>query len=127
MQAFASLGNYSAALRLVHNMAEVYDRGPGGQSHQVFEVPGQTPFELPQKTPENFAMSGSTIANRIISGLFGVVGSLQEDEVLPDPVGYLHDPDIPRGFNGELQHVNIRGGLYTVTSIANVGLSIVKE
>ena len=55
----------------------------------MFEVPGRTPFELPQKINENFAMSGSTIANRIISGLFGIVGSLRDDAVLYD---FLHSP-----------------------------------
>ena len=56
----------------------MYDRGPGGQSHQVFERNGTT-FEMVDKATADrqyFALSGSVVANRIISGLFGVTPPL---------------------------------------------------
>ena len=36
VQAFSLFGEHEAAVRLVRAMAPVYDRGPGGQSHQIF-------------------------------------------------------------------------------------------
>ena len=36
VQAFSLFGEHEAAVRLGRAMAPVYDRGPGGQSHQIF-------------------------------------------------------------------------------------------
>ena len=38
VEAFCAMGDYAGALALVRAMAAVYDDGPGGQSHQVFEL-----------------------------------------------------------------------------------------
>lgn len=59
----------------MQDMAAVYGRGPGGQSHQVFGPNNSVMLDLPAKAhadQQYLATSGAVIANRIISVLFGL-------------------------------------------------------
>ena len=131
VHALALFGEYAAALDLVRAMAPVYDRGPGGQSHQVFSR-NHTSLEMADKAAADqqyLALSGSVVANRVITSLFGVAPPLALQDTpgaSPDPKTFLADPSTPRGFDGSLSGVRIRGKLYTVTS-TSVGLSIRAE
>ena len=130
MHAFSLFGNYTAALGLVRAMAPVYDRGPGGQSHQVF-TRDHTELEMADKAANDqqyLALSGSVVANRIITSLFGVAPplTLMDPGAPPEPENFLADPSTARGFNGTLSGVRIRGKLYTVTS-TDTGISIHSE
>ena len=120
-------------------MAPVYDRGPGGQSHQVFSRtnpnpnpnpnPNHSEFEIADKAAADqqyLALSGSVVANRIISSLFGVDPPLTlttPGTPPPAPETFLRDSSTARGFEGTLSGVMIRGKSYTVTSNSS-GLSI---
>jgi hypothetical protein len=115
-------GCYADALELVHRMAHVYDRGPGGQSHQVFDRNG-TQFWLPAKAhadQQYIALSGAVVSNRVITGLFGVEPPVH---VTSDPASFLRDAPVQRGFVGTLSGLRIQGKAYTVSSGAT-GLSI---
>ena len=127
VEVFSIFGRHMDALELVRNMAPVYDRGPGGQSHQVFDRNG-TVFELPGKAhadQQYIALSGAVISNRIITGLFGVDPPLQSVHSA-GPEGFLRDASVPRGFEGTLTGLLIQGKRYTVTS-GDTGLSIFAE
>jgi hypothetical protein len=120
LMAFARLGRYDLALNVAQSMAQVYDRGPGGQSHQVFTVGDNITIDLPAKAgadQQYFALSGAVIANSIITDLFGVnpgYGTNSKDS--PDPESIVTNPTVPRGFNGVLSHLRIRGSLFTLKS-----------
>ena len=130
IESFCALGDYGAALKLARAMAASYHDGPGGQAHQVFTQNGRSirPAAKAAADQQWFELSGAVPANRIISGLFGMHPPLnfsasargEDDE---DPSSYLRDAAVPRGFNGALEGVRIRGKSYTVTSGAD-GLSI---
>ena len=71
------------------------------------------------------ATSGSTIANRIITGLFGVDPQLQATQT-SGPQDFLREPSTSRGFKGKLTGLRIQGKRYSVTS-GDSGLSISVE
>lgn len=124
VEVFSIFGRHIDALELVRNMAPVYDRGPGGQSHQVFDRNG-TVFEMPAKAhadQQYLALSGAVISNRIITGLFGIDPPLGATHT-EGPEGFLRDPSVGRGFTGKLTGLLIRGKRYNVTS-GDLGLSI---
>lgn len=120
LSALATLGRYDLALELVQAMAAVYDRGPGGQSHQVFTVGDSDTIDLPAKAAADqqyFALSGAVIANAIITDLFGVdPGAGHNATDSPDPSTIVKHPASPRGFEGTLKHIRLRGSLYTLQS-----------
>lgn len=128
VEALCRLGEYPAALNLTERMAAVYAaHGVGGQSHQVFSLDGAKYSGIAAKAhadQQYFATSGAVIANRIVTGLFGVDPPL--GSVPSSPQGFLRDASIPRGFSGALSGVSIHGQLYTITSSPS-GLTIAPE
>ena len=151
IESFCLLGEYGAALKLVQDMSVAYADGPGGQSHQVFEEANGTVLRPPRKAAADqqwYELAGSVAANRIITGLFGVFPSLDfnqssststgstataaggdgdayegDDVSAVDASLILRDADVPRGFNGTLRGIRIKGNSYTVTSGPN-GLTL---
>ena len=141
-------------VNLTRDVAVLYTEGPGTQAHQIYAdgrlptIAGPDPTEVYSQQPctgcpegyfdqtdgsavvggvpglQYFATSGSTLANRVITGLFGVYPPPTDAATGP---GLLRDPSTPRGFNGQLQHVELRGKLYTVSSAAEDGLTIAEE
>merc|ERR1719221_987533 len=88
--ALGRLGHYNQALNVTRNMAQVYDRGPGGQSHQVFTIGAHESVDLPAKSEADqqyFALSGAVIGNAIITDLFGVLPP--RGDAAPDPAALL--------------------------------------
>lgn len=143
IEAFAALGDYAAALKLVQSMAAAYHDGPGGQAHQVFtNREGKTlqPVAKAAADQQWYELAGSVTANRVISALFGVqpplddelppAGRLDDDDDDGDDKAaaapgssFLHDAATPRGFDGTLSGLRIRGKLWSVHS-TSAGLSI---
>ena len=124
VQALAMIGEHTAALDLVRAMAPAYDDGPGGQAHQVFTQNGKT-LRPPRKAAADqqwFELAGSVTANRVITALFGVTPPLGLNST-GEASSLLRDASTPRGFNGTLSGLRVRGKLYTVES-GSAGLSI---
>jgi hypothetical protein len=125
IQALAMMGEYEEALKLTQMMASAYDDGPGGQAHQVFTQGGKTlrPTRKAAADQQWFELAGSVTANRIITALFGVEPPL-ELNATGEAASLLRDAGTPRGFDGTLSGLRVRGKLYTVESKSAIGLSI---
>lgn len=125
IQALAMMGEYEEALKLTQDMASAYDDGPGGQAHQVFTQGGKMlrPTRKAAADQQWFELAGSVTANRIITALFGVEPPL-ELNATGEAASLLRDAGTPRGFDGTLSGLRVRGKLYTVESKSATGLSI---
>eukprot|EP01051_Picozoa_sp_SAG22_P017137 SAG22_NODE_2571_length_2426_cov_1.299957_2_plen_342_part_01 len=132
VEAFCSLGMFREAVILTRDVAVLYDEGPGTQAHQIYTdgrlptIAGPDPTEVYSHQPctgcpdgywnvadksaaiggvpglQYFATSGSTLANRVLTGLFGLYPPLAD---VANPIELLRDPKTARGFNGRLEHV----------------------
>jgi hypothetical protein len=117
VQALAMIGEYKEALQLTRAMAIAFEDGPGGQAHQVFTQNGKT-LRPPRKAAADqqwFELAGSVTANRVVTALFGVEPRLELNST-GEPSSFLRDAATPRGFDGKLSGLRIRGKLYTVQS-----------
>jgi len=107
---------------------QVFDRGPGGQSHQVFGLNNTDMLAIPDKAHSDqqyLATSGAVISNRIITGIFGINPPLHDWSA--DPSTVLRDPAMDRGMDASLHGVRLAGRTYTVQSRAGKGLAITAE
>lgn len=127
VEAYCALGRYGEALALTRNSSVVYDRGPGGQSHQVFGLDNTDMLDIPGKAhadQQYLATSGAVISNRVITGLFGVDPPAAD---WTDPEQVLRDASEDRGFDGTLSGLLLAGRRFTIQSRAGHGLSIEEE
>merc|ERR1712060_53180 len=89
-------------------------------AHEEVDLPAKS-----EADQQYFALSGAVIGNAIITDLFGVAPP--RGDAAPNPAELVRDADTPRGFDGVLRHLRIRGSLYTVTSNADKGVTAAHE
>ena len=126
-RALGTLGDYTAALKLVRAAAGVLDEGPYGQAHRVYGDNNTKMMQPPRKGGDQayYAICGSTIAGAVIRSLFGFNPPVSERVSDASPPTYvLQSPEAARGFDGVLRNVRYRGRLYDIHSEASSGLSI---
>jgi len=119
-QATAELGRFDTALDMYHRFRGAFDSAIP-QAIELTKVAGQDDLQarVSTRAGASFAEVSGSFAEVIINTFFGF---------RPNPEGTtpLWNPQVPRGFNGQLRHVRWNGSVYTIVS-DKAGLHVERE
>ncbi len=109
-QATAELGRFDKALDMFHRFREAFTSAIP-QAIELTKVEGQDGLQarVSTRAGASFAEVSGSFAEVVINTFFGFRPG-------PDEKAALWNPQVPRGFNGQLRHVRWNGGFYTIVS-----------
>jgi len=123
MDGMCNFGYFEEALAFLHRSEGATHEGPYSQAHELYG-PNKREYDAPVRIAERDcvcreASGGVSFANTVIKTFFGYRPELIGDDL-------LFEPNVPRGFQGQLRHVRHKDKYYTIHS-TSAGLSIEEE
>ena len=131
---FGRFGDYEGALSILKVVGEVLGEGPYGQAVRVYGPDNVNMLSKPMKGGDQapLAVCGGTIPISIIDTLFGFTPQIFPDKKdsgahsQSDYSSLLENPDVDRGFDGQLLNVPYQGQTFNIQSVKGEGLTITK-